>query len=131
MYNHCIRWPFVDNAEYAFNVKRTITANTRTIRAYIVGIELNYADCRRFRRIGSCDDIKSGEWVSADLDISSNVSFSSSAEYADIFKSRMQQYINGDDVLTSTEKKEVSKFNKVTIDFIHYILQIDVYHKCV
>jgi hypothetical protein len=82
------------------------------MRAYIVGIELNYAECKRFRRIGSCDDHSSG-WISADISISS--SSSSSDDHADIFKSRMHKYIHGDDVLTSSEKQAVSKFNKVII----------------
>jgi hypothetical protein len=92
-----------------------ITANTRTMRAYVVGIELNYAECKRFRRIGSCDD-NSSEWISADINMSS--SSSSSVDHADIFKSRMQEYIHGDDVLTSNEKQTVLKFNEVIIDIL-------------
>jgi hypothetical protein len=114
---YTLQWPIYDNSEYAIKGK-TITKDTRTRRAWIVGIDINPMDCPRLNKIGTAAAAAQDEedWSSYHPGGGGSSSSSSAAGgVEETFKDRMARVVAGEDgVLTATERKT----QKAALDII-------------
>jgi hypothetical protein len=115
-------WPWITNAEYHLTSKRQISSSCRSLRAFVVGIELNMPDCPRFTSIG---DTTGQEEDNSSYSYSSSSSFSSSSSgcesiNSDDLTARLNQYNRGVDVLTNQEKNTLKSMKSVIHRSISY-----------